>query len=108
MTRTTFTLEEAEEIADDFEDLADTEFTFDKKTTWFVDNIMVGPFDDSDRDQFVKNYLSTKDKVYSLSLYAGDFYDVLLVAFDVNDDTNYICMDIRSFATQKGISYAFP
>ncbi len=108
MTRTTFTLEEAEEIADDFEDLIDTEFTFDKKTTWFVDNIMVTPFSDTDRDQFVKNYLSTKDKVYSLSLYAGEFYDVLLMAFDVNDDTNYICMDIRSFAAQKGIIYAFP
>ena len=45
-----FTLEEALEICEDFEDLKDTEFTMDTDTIYLVDDVVLCPFPKADKD----------------------------------------------------------
>jgi hypothetical protein len=101
-----YTLEEATEIAEDFEDLIDTDFKLEK-VTYIVDNVVTGPFTEEDKEFFVKNYLKTKNSEESLAFYNGSEFDVLLFACNENDDTTYNCIDIRTFTEQKGIKYNF-
>src|SRR5271156_6944017 len=107
MTRLPLTLEIAVEIAEDFEALVDTDFKTNT-VTYIIDNIVPAPFAEEDRQKFVKSYLETKDAQASLGLYNGHEFEVLLFGYDENDDTNYICIDIRSFTEQQGINYSFP
>jgi hypothetical protein len=108
MTHKPYSLDEATEIAEDFEDLIDTDFTLDKTITYVVDNVVAGPFNEDSKELFVKNYLKTKNAEESLNFYDGKEFDVLLFAYDENDDTSFICIDIRTFTEQKGIRYNFP
>lgn len=106
MTHRPYTLEEAAEIAEDFEDLIDTDFKLEQ-ITYVVDNVVTGPFTEGDKEFFVKNYLKTKNAEESLALCNGSEFDVLLFAYNENDDMTYICIDIRTFTAQKGIKYNF-
>ena len=108
MNFTPFTLEEAREIWDDFEDLKDTEFKLDSPTVFLVHDVVVTPFDEEDRQKFVHAYSRTKDSEASLTGYTGTEYDVMIVAYDVDDETNLSYIDIRTFAAYKGIKYSFP
>jgi hypothetical protein len=107
MTHKPYTIDEANEIAEDFEDLIDTDFKLEK-ITYIVDNIVAGPFKEEDKELFVKNYLKTKNAAQSLVFYNGSEFDVLLFACNEDDDTSYICTDIRTFTEQRGIRYNFP
>lgn len=108
MELTPFTLEQAEEIAEDFEDLLDTDFTISKAMVYLIDNVLVCPFDEENKKLFAANYHQTKDSKSSLSFYNGNEYDVIVFAYDT-DDTGYTCIDIRTFAEHRGIgTYSFP
>lgn len=108
MINTPFNREDADEVADDFEDLVDTEFTLDKINIYYVDNVVVAPFSQDERARFIKHYLETKDCDDAIAFYEGSDFDVLVIALHVKDDTSYMCVDIRSFTAQQGIVYAFP
>ena len=103
-----FTLEEAIEIADDFEDLIDTEFNTDRVTTYFIENVLVAPFSPDAQKQFADAYQISKDKDGALSLYTGNEYDVLVMTCNINDESVLIPVDIRTFALERGIKYNFP
>ena len=108
MNFTPFTLEEAKEIWDDFEDLKDTEFKLGSPTVFLVDDVVISPFNEENKLEFINNYAQTKNSEASLSSYSGDEYDVLLVAYDVDDETNLTYIGIRTFAAEKSIKYSFP
>lgn len=99
---------QADEIAEDFEDLIDTDFSVNKSLSYFIDNVLVAPFDMENKKLFVSNFHYSKDKNAALDFYNGNDYDVIIIAYNVDDESSYIYIDIRTFATQRGISYSFP
>jgi len=106
-----FTLEEAEEIAEDFEDLVDTEFTITASgiaTEYIIDALMICPFPEAGRQQFIDEYYSTKDGRAALAQYEGDEYDVILFVSEAADMARFSYLSIRAFAMEQGIKYSFP
>ncbi len=99
---------EASEIAEDFEDLMDTDFTVNKSLSYLIDNVLISPYNMDDKKLFVSNFHYSKDKEAALSFYNGDQYDVIILAYDVDDESSYIYIDIRTFVGQRGINYTFP
>jgi len=105
---TPFTLEEAIEICEDFEDLKDTEFTMATNVIYLVDEVVVCPFNEADKQLFIESFLTTKDSERSLNPYTGKEYDVMLFAYDADDYADRVYIDIRTFADKRGIGYSFP
>ncbi|MCW3123607.1 MAG: hypothetical protein JWQ38_3099 [Flavipsychrobacter sp.] len=106
MELTPFTLDEATEIWDDFEDLKDTEFHL-AAIEYFVHDVVICPFHEADKAKFIQLYDSVKDGKVALEAYSGAEYDVMIVACDVADESVFSYVSIRSFAVEKGISYNF-
>ena len=107
MIRTAFTLEEATDIAEDFEDLVDTDFEMDG-VVYEVLAILVCPYSTAEVQVFIDNYLLTNDQESCLNNCSGNEYDVILLARDAADEQNVSFPDIRTFVAQKGILYNFP
>lgn len=105
---TSFTLEEANEIAEDFEDLIDTEFSLEKGITLFVDSVAVCPFGESEKEAFMERYAATRNINEAMASYTGDECDVILIVCDVSTENEYSFITIRNFIAQKGIRYNFP
>ena len=108
MELTPFTLEEAEEIREDFEDLVDTEFKIGSSPEMLVDAVIISPFDTADKDNFAERYYIARDSDNALSQYAGSDYDVMLITSEADSQTNYSYIGIREFAEIRGIKYEFP
>ena len=108
MNLTPFTLEEAEEICEDFEDLVDTEFKIGASPVMLVENVVAAPFASADKDSFAERYFASRDRHDALSFYAGADYDVLVITYEADDDTNFSHIGIRDFAELRGIKYEFP
>jgi hypothetical protein len=108
MMHTPLSKNQASEIAEDFEDLIDTDFTVNKSLSYFIDNVLISPYNMDDKKLFVSNFHFSKDKDAALSFYSGSEYDVILLAYDVDDESSYIYIDIRTFVEQRGINYNFP
>src|SRR4051812_10170496 len=108
MKRAPFSIEKAIEVAEDFEDLVDTDFSIDKALVYLVDNVMICPYKEEDKKLFVSNYHYSRDRESALDFYKGKDYDVIILAYDVDNEANYTCIDIRTFVAQKGIAYNFP
>ncbi len=83
---TPFTIEEATEICEDFEDLKDTEFNIDTSAEYLVQDVVISPFNEVDKQKFIDNYFTTKDGTKSLSGYTGNEYDVIIFAYDIADE----------------------
>jgi len=47
-----FTLEEATDIAEDFEDLIDTDFAMGNSLVYEVNNVLVCPYEEEDKKKF--------------------------------------------------------
>ena len=103
-----FTLEEAEEIREDFEDLGDTEFKIGGSPLMLVDAVLISPFDEAGKNAFAERYYSTKDCDGALNSYPGNTYDVMLITCEADDEANYSYICIREFAELRGIKYDFP
>lgn len=108
MKNAPFSIEEAIEIAEDFEDLVDTDFSINKALIYLVDTVMICPFREDDKKLFVSNYHYSKDREGALDFYKGKDYDVIVLAYDVDDESSFTYIDIRTFAAQRGIQYQFP
>jgi hypothetical protein len=104
---TIFTLDEANEIAEDFEDLIDTEFR-SGTDTYIVDNVMVCPSGEADLEQFIKNYQDNKDRSKAIEFYKNEAYDVIVYAYNADNESEIIYIDIRTYTAQRGIAYNFP
>jgi hypothetical protein len=107
MEHTPFSLEQANDIAEDFEDLIDTDFSISNAVDYLIDNVVVCPFNDADKKLFATNYHHTKEKASSLNFYTGTEFDVIVFAYDM-DNAAYTYIDIRTFVEHKGITYRFP
>lgn len=102
-----FTLADAEEIAEDFEDLIDTEFALDG-SLYIVDGVLVAPYAEEEKKEFVERYYSSRNAAEALSAYSGSEYDVVLAVSYSADETQHNYIRISSFVVEKGISYNFP
>jgi hypothetical protein len=99
MDLTPFSPDEAAEIAEDFEDLIDTEFTLDG-VSYLIEAILICPFDANEREEWLAGYA---DGVTTMT---SEEVDVYLAVSDDNGTRSY--MSIRHFAAEKGIGYQFP
>lgn len=99
MDLTPFSPDEAAEIAEDFEDLIDTEFTLDG-VGYLVEAILICPFEVGEREKWMAAYAS------GITMEAGEAVDVYLAVSDESGTISY--MSIRHFAAEKGIGYQFP
>lgn len=103
-----FSLDDAAEICEDFEDLIDTEFKVGQSPVLLIANVCISPFPEADKNTFVESYSLSKSSGEAISFYTGTDYDVILITCDPDDETNYSYIDIRTFAGLKGIKYSFP
>jgi len=103
-----FTLEEATDIAEDFEDLIDTDFAMGNSLVYEVNNVLVCPYEEEDKKKFATYYHDTKEAQLAMKSYIGNEYDVIVFAYNIDDITNYLYTDIRRFTEQRGITYSFP
>ena len=108
MSLTPFTLDEAEEIREDFEDLIDTDFRIGSSPEMFVENVLVAPLAEADKEHFIDHYYSMRDAAQALAQYAGSDYDVILLTREVGNEANISHINIRDFAVARGIKYDFP
>jgi len=107
MAHTAFKYDEAIEIADDFEDLIDTDFSINA-LTYFIENVLVSPYTEEDKTLFLSNFRVSRDKEGATGFYKGDKFDVIVLAYDVDDESSFIHIDIQTFVKQMGITYHFP
>ncbi len=108
MKLNSFTLAEALEICEDFEDLIDTDFNVDSPFEFLIRDVMPCPFGEEDKQVFINNYLQSKNKEDAISFYKGNEFDVILFAFDETDDANFTYVNIRSYVENNGVRYNFP
>jgi hypothetical protein len=87
-----FTLEEAEEICEDFEDLKDTEFSYNGNLI-LVDDVIVAP--------------SSQIVDLPASAPGENGFDVTIIASSADPGTQYR-ISIREYIDLKGVSYNFP
>lgn len=105
-----FTLEQATEICEDFEDLIDTEFTYRSQPPikLVIDHVAITPYEQRDKEAFVESYVASGDPAAALNEYNGDKYDVLILAQNANDPNDIVVMDIRQYIEQNNVGYNFP
>ena len=110
MGNTPFSFDDAEEIAEDFEDLIDTELTMPVTGTsvFMVDAVAVCPFDAIEKERFADEFYKTRDVSGALAGYTGSDYDVILLLTDADNESNYSYLGIRTYILEKGITYNFP
>jgi hypothetical protein len=108
MLLNSFTLAEANEICEDFDDLIDTEFNVDSPFLFLIRDVMPCPFNADDKQRFVDNYILSKNKSEAIAFYTGEEFDVVIFAFDETNDDNYTYVKIRDFVENNGIRYNFP
>jgi hypothetical protein len=102
-----FSLTEAEEIQEDFEDLIDTEFAWGDKTV-IVDGLLVCPHPAEEKEAFFEEYALGNDLDDVLDEYSGTEFDVIIAVCDVADESKVSFISIAEYVAEKGITYNFP
>ena len=82
-----FTREEAEEIREDFEDLKDTEFSYDGDMVLVDDIVITSAKSENNADE--------------------QNYNVVIVASGASEEVQYN-ISIREYIALKGVNYNFP
>ena len=108
MELTPFTLEEADEVCEDFEDLIDTDFKIGSSPVMYVMAVLTSPFSDAAKADFAEQYYNTKSCDAAMGGYAGSDYDVILITCEAENESSYSVIGIREFAELRGIKYEFP
>lgn len=101
-----FTLEQAKQVAADFNHLLGKQLSSALHNV-VIEHILISPFDDENRHRFIDNFYNGYDQDEALSGYPGPFYDVLIVG-DYHDVTRQIHRGIRSYCEEYQIKYDFP
>ena len=107
MSNTPFTLSKANDVAEDFEDLADTDFRAQNGKVYVIESVLVAPYHEEDKLQFTDNYLKCRNGSEAISFYAGSDYDVVIFFFEEADESALFSQDIRAFVAERGITYNF-
>jgi hypothetical protein len=102
-----FTFAEAEEIAEDFEDLKDSEFMM-STSSFIVDDVLISPFDKADKDAFFATYVFSKQNGIAGGMYKGPECDVIIAVTDLFDEGVVSYVEIRQYVSEKGVNYNFP
>ena len=107
MNNTAFTQEQAEEIAEDFEDLADTGFQKDGQK-WTISQISVCNSETAEKSIFPQKRVD--DSMLTATKPDADAtgFDVTLLLMTDDQIPSYSSIDIRTYAAMMGISYKFP
>ncbi|MBS1774445.1 MAG: hypothetical protein JST82_16425 [Bacteroidetes bacterium] len=107
---TPFTLEQAKDISEDFEDLIDTTITMREQPskTYNIVCVTPCPFHEADKELFLRTYTEENDVEKAMITYSGSEYDVLIVAHNVADNTDFVTIPIRQYIASNGIRYNFP
>lgn len=103
-----FTLEDAEEICEDFVDMKDTELTFGG-VGYMVEDVVVCPFSDADKDAFFTTYQLGHGNSNDLSKHTDNGFDVTLVVTKPEGGSDdFFLIGIRQYIAEKGVNYNFP
>ena len=102
-----FTLQKAEEIAEDFEDLVDTGFRNKDGEYFTISHITVCPFSEDEKSRFLEMKWTTQNIAGDREEYTGTDFDVIIIANRRGNEQRLV-MDIRTYATEAGIKYRFP
>lgn len=102
------TLEQAEEIREDFEDLEGTELIIhtDEALSCEVEHVAISPFSREDCEVFLESYNANNNPTEALAAYKGTGYDVIIIARLQNNDI--IIQRIREYIEANGVRYNFP
>lgn len=103
-----FSLEDAKEICEDFEDLIDTELIFDG-VLYMVEDVTVCPFHASEKEAFFASY-EIGQRGQDDSHHADEeAFDVTLVVTNLEkEDDGLFFIGIRQYIADKGVNYNFP
>ncbi len=108
MKNSPFTLEEAEEIAEDFEDLADTGFQKEGRK-WIISRIVVCQFGEANKSVFPEKLESGAVTAFAqpdTTMTEGGF-DLSLLLTSQGEEPITSSIDIRTYTEMMGINYKF-
>jgi len=105
MDRDPYDLETAREIAEDFEDLVDTEFYWDGNN-YLINHVVVCPFNEPEKSAYLAT-LGT-DATEATDWTGIVAFDIVIVASPEQTEQPDFILSIPEFATKKGISYQLP
>ena len=105
-----FTHEQAKDISEDFEDLIDTTMMVPNNSskTYEVVHVAPSPYSDAEKAVFMQVYAAEKDVEKAIAVYSGGEYDVLILAYNIADNSDVVSMPIRQYIEANGIRYNFP
>ena len=112
MEKSPLTLEDATDIAEDFEDLIDTDVIEKDGITYTVTHVVVSPFNEADKNSFAQTCInqSADNANELLREYNTSDYDVIIISQNTDAETNneFHVIDIRTFIQENGINYRLP
>ena len=102
---TPFTLEQATEIQEDFEDMQDTDIG-----DFIVDEVAITPASEEALAEFIQEYptYNNAEKTMAAISHSGDEYNVLLIGYDKDDAARLVYMPITEYIETRGVKYNFP
>lgn len=103
-----FSLEDAEEICEDFEDLKDTELIFDG-VMYMIEDVVICPFETVEKDRFFNSYKLGGGNVADAHHTMQGSFDVTLVVTNLEKENDgFFFIGIRQYIAEKGVNYNFP
>ncbi|MBS1587176.1 MAG: hypothetical protein JSS82_16705 [Bacteroidetes bacterium] len=101
-----YTYQQAQEIAEDFEDIIDTEQSRGG-VKMVVDSILIRPYDEASRDLPLEDYYNS-EYVEIEDEQRPDAKYVVLVVMTAIDGGDVLVLDIADYVAANGINYNFP
>lgn len=110
MAQNVFTHEQALEICEDFSDLEGTELVIhtDRPIKCEIDHVCIAPASRAEKELFIDSYHTTNDIKAAMATYKGSFYDVVIIAKNIDNPSEIIIQTINEYITTNGIRYNFP
>ena len=102
-----FSLAQAEEIVEDFEDLKDTEFAL-HGGTYIIEDVIVVPFDTDLFRSFFDRYAISRNAAELLASYDVALFDVILIVTPLPEESLLSYFTITQYVSDLGVGYNFP
>ena len=102
-----FSLAQAEEIVEDFEDLKDTEFAV-HGSSYIIEDVIIVPFDSDLFCSFFDRYVITRNAAELMPSYDVALFDVILVVSPLPDESSLSYFTIAQYVSDLGVGYNFP
>lgn len=108
MQNTPFTLAQAIDVCEDFEDLIGTSPGIGGIKN-LVEAVIYCPYEDALKQEFIKNYrLSGGNHEQALDGYNGEDYDVIILFKPTSPSDAVIYYGIRNYVSEMGFRYNYP